>query len=174
MPDDTPKTYAPPKGARRAKPGRPAPRASADKPRHADQTNAYLEAAVNSATREQLLIMLIDGAIGFALRGIDALKAGKPGGEHLARAQKIVAELMDSLKPEIGRDLYEKLVGLYRFCIERLMRAAMQRDAAAAEEALRVLNELRMLWTDAIARMNVDGRPEELGHVPTNRIDGIG
>lgn len=167
MPSDPPaaKTYAAPKGTkvRRAEP-------LPEKPK----SNAYLEAAINTAGREQLLIMLLDGAIRFTTAGLDALKASKPAGEPLQRAQKIVAELMSGLKPEIGAQLYEKLMGLYRFCVERLMRAGMQRETGAADEALRVLNDLRTLWADAIATMNAEGRPEELGHVPTHRVNGLG
>lgn len=150
------KTYAPPRGAR-VRASESLGRNGGGKP--ADE---YLEAAVNTATREQLLMMLLDGAVRFATRGLDALKAGKPGGDSLPRAQNIVAELLASLRPAIGKALYEKLAGLYRFCIDRLLRAAMQHEAASAEEALRVLNELRVMWADAVAKMNEKGKPEEL------------
>ncbi len=165
---DAKPTYKPPKGTRVSIP--PAAGTAAPKAPQAARADAYLAAAVHSASRDQLLMMLIDGAIQFTTRGIEALPAAKAA-EALGRAQKIVAELLSSLRPDIGREIYEKLAALYHFCIERLLTAAAKRSAADAEQALRVLNELRTLWIDAIAQMNAHGRPEELETPAQNRVD---
>lgn len=150
------KTYAPQRGVRTVPPAARRP----DKPK----PNDYLAAAVRTAPREQLMLMLIDGAIRATERGRDALPGELGEGVRLlARAQQIVAELMTSLRPDIGQS-YARLVNLYEFVFARIADSAARRDPVPLEGALKVLRDIRDLWMSAIEAMNEQGRPPELAH----------
>ncbi|MCC6464090.1 MAG: flagellar export chaperone FliS [Planctomycetes bacterium] len=162
-------TYGPPKGTL-AKPAA----AVADKPK----PNSYLERAVMTAGKEQLLMMLLDGAIRFTDRGREAIVAQDATEAHtnLVRAQEIVTELMASLKADIGSEIYRNLVGLYHFVYERLVRANVEKSTQMADEARQTLKGVREMWAAAIDRMNEEGRPEELNpsQIRTHRMDAEG
>ncbi|KAA0214736.1 flagellar export chaperone FliS [bacterium] len=114
--------------------------------------NAYLESAVLSAPREQLLLMLFDGALRFIESGKARLEARQylDAEKGFLSARNIVTELMQSQQPSIG-EAYGRLMALYRFALERLARAGLEKSAALADEAAKVLSDLRATWAEAIA-----------------------
>lgn len=130
----------------------------------------YLETQILTASREQLLVMLYDGAVRFAERGRDAVLAGDVSGAHdsLVRAQRIVIELWCALNPGTDPELARNLGGLYSFVYLRLVRANVQRDAKAVDEALGVLNTLREAWTEAAAKAKGEAAPQS----PTLQLHG--
>lgn len=123
------------------------------------QTNGskkYLEMRVNTASKEQLLLMLFDGATRFAEQARQKLdeKDIEPAHTLLLKAQRIMVELMSSLDRGIGDDLYNNLIGLYNFVYFRLVNANLQHDAAAIDEALTILGSLRETWGTAVEKLN--------------------
>lgn len=161
--------YGPPKGILTKQAA-----AVAEKPK----PNGYLERAVMTAGKEQLLMMLLDGAIRFTDRGREAIASEDATEAHtnLVRAQEIVTELMASLKADIGNEIYRNLVGLYHFIYERLVRANVEKSTAMADEARQTLKGVRDMWAAAIDRMNEEGRPDELNpsQIRTHRMDAEG
>ncbi len=115
----------------------------------------YLKSAVMTASPEQLQLMLIDGAIRFATRGREAIERGDREASFNAfdRAQKIVAELADGLRPEVNPQLVEQIAGLYNFIYRRLIQANTELDARAAEDALKILRDHRETWQLLVARI---------------------
>lgn len=117
----------------------------------------YLRNAVLTATPEQLQLMLLDGAIRFISRGLDALHARDHEALYNAmdRAQRIVLELINGMRREINPQLVDRMTALYNFVYRRLVEATVGRDAQAAEEALRILRLERETWAlliDKLAR----------------------
>ncbi|MBI4574825.1 MAG: flagellar export chaperone FliS [Planctomycetes bacterium] len=112
----------------------------------------YLETQIRTASPEQLLIMLFEGAIRFAEQAKVRLDGRDYEGSHglLVRSQHIVLEVMYSLDKGIGDEVYRNLVALYRFVYLRLVRANITRDKAPVDEALRILQHLRETWVAAI------------------------
>src|SRR5271163_495679 len=85
----------------------------------------YLKTRVMTATPEQLQMMLFDGALRFGEQAKQALakKDFEQVYLNLSRAQKIVMELMTSLKPDVFPELCSKLKGIYLYVYKRLVEA---------------------------------------------------
>lgn len=101
-----------------------------------------------TATPEQLQMMLYDGAIRFARQGREALQQGdlETSCEKLLRAQCIVLELQNGLRPEVNPHLCEQMASLYTFVYYRLIDANLIHDATPINEALQVLEHQRETW----------------------------
>jgi flagellar protein FliS len=127
-----------------------------------EQNNAqrYLEAQVKTASREQLLMMLIDGAIRFTEQAKMKIDEDDLEGMNnfFIKSQKIMLELITSLdSTTVPEQVYGNLIGLYRFVYQRIMQANLKRDKALADEALSVLADIREIWTIAIKQMYKEG-----------------
>lgn len=119
----------------------------------------FLQQQVLTAPKEQLLLMLVDGAVKFADRAKERLEARdyEQFGRNCMRAQRIMMELICSLRRDlIGEELYSNLTGLYHFCYARLIEANLRRDAALLAEATRILLQLRDMWHEAVAKDAVE------------------
>ncbi len=108
----------------------------------------YLRNAVLTATPEQLQLMLYDGAIRFATQAREALQAKEIEQTHnlLTRAQRIIVEMQNGLRPEIAPDVCKQMASLYSFVYRRLIDANVNKDLAALDESLKILNHLRETW----------------------------
>jgi len=113
-----------------------------------DASSAYLRDAVLTAPPEQLQMMLYDGAIRFARQAREAVQDGDlaTSCEKLIRAQRIMLELQNGLRPEVNPSLCAQVGGLYTFVYRRLVDANLTRDVAKIDEALRILEHLRETW----------------------------
>ena len=108
---------------------------------------AYRANAVLTASPEQLVVMLYDGAVRF-LRQADALfgeDSWPDGIERIGRAQAIVDELLCTLNMDAG-ELSVRLQSVYLFCAEHLREARIRRDRGRLEQVARLLGELREAW----------------------------
>jgi flagellar protein FliS len=121
--------------------------------------NAYLSTQIKTASKEQLLLMLFDGAIRFAHQTKAAIEAREIENASNAsiKVQNIVNELMSSLDQElIAPELYRNLMSLYSFVHKRMVNANLERNAAAVDEAVEVLTNLRGVWQEAISQVLAD------------------
>jgi flagellar secretion chaperone FliS len=117
--------------------------------------NPYLRDAVLTASREQLHLMLYDGAIRFTRQGIKAIedRNWEQCFDGFSRAQKIVLELINSLNYDVDRDLCKRMAGLYNFIYRKLVDAGGQRQVAPAQEALEILEYQRETWVLLLERL---------------------
>lgn len=108
----------------------------------------YLRNAVQTATPEQLHLMLYDGAIRFATQAKDAIDAGNIEETYnlITRAQKIILEMENGLKPEVDPEITGKMSALYSFVYRKLVDANINRDADCVEDALKILRYQRETW----------------------------
>ncbi len=115
----------------------------------------YLRNAVLTATPEQLVMMLYDGAIRFATRGLEALKARDREATFnaLERAQLIVLELHSGLRREVNPQIADQMGALYSFIYRRLVDANIHQDEQALEEALRILRYQRETWALVLEKL---------------------
>lgn len=120
----------------------------------------YLRSAVLTATPEQLQMMLYDGAIRFATQAREALEHRRfdQSCELLLKAQRIVLELENGLRPEVAPSLCKQLGSLYRFIYRRLVDANTQQNVEAIDDALRILKHQRETWELVIQKLR-DGAP---------------
>ena len=114
---------------------------------YAPAPNAYRESAVMTASPEQLVVMLYDGANRFLVQSAVAMRAGQAGlaGEKLRRAEAIIDELLATLDMSAG-EVAERLQALYLFFKDHLGLARLKQDPAKVDEVARLMRELRGAW----------------------------
>jgi flagellar protein FliS len=114
---------------------------------YAPAPSVYRDQAVLTATPEQLVVMLYDGANRFLTQSAIAMRDGRVGlaGEKLRRAEAIIDELLATLDMTVG-DIAERLQALYLFFKEHLMGARLNQDASKIDEVARLMRELRLAW----------------------------
>jgi flagellar protein FliS len=108
---------------------------------------AYREASVMTASPEQLVVMLYDGAGRFLRQARNAMNEGAVlhAGERLTRGEAIIDELLATLDMDAG-EIAERLQAIYVFCKARLIEARIQRDPERIDQVCRLLGELRDAW----------------------------
>lgn len=112
--------------------------------------NAYKNNSVNYASKEQLLLMLVDGAVRFSKVAKEALenKDTKKSHESLVRVQDIFTELMVTLDRNAG-DWAAQLYEVYDFIKTRLFEINLKKDAKMMEELMPVIESVRDTWHEA-------------------------
>lgn len=114
-------------------------------------SQAYTQSAVLSATPEQLVVMLYDGAIRFLHQAQLSLENDnrEMAREKLLRAEDIINELNNSLDIEGGGEVAGSLRSLYLWIKRQIMQSLIQQDPKPLEECLLQLRELRDAWAEA-------------------------
>jgi flagellar protein FliS len=114
--------------------------------------NRYQSNQVTTASPEQLLIMLYDGAIRFVRQATEAMATGERVRklESISKAMGIVAELANTLDHEVGGEIAENLDALYHFMIRELTQANLKNDADKLKVVEGLLCDLRETWMQAI------------------------
>jgi len=120
-------------------------------------TKAYakigVESAVMSASQQQLVVMLFDGALSAVIRARlfmqDGNIAGK--GSSISKAINIIeAGLKESLAESRGDELADNLLNLYDYMTRRLVHANMHNDVAAVEEVEGLLRNIADAWKEVV------------------------
>jgi flagellar protein FliS len=108
---------------------------------------AYRESSVLTASPEQLVVMLYDGAGRFLRQAEAALGEGAVDHAHdrLNRGEAIIDELLATLDMDQGT-VAERLQAIYVYCKRCLIEARLERDAAKVRLVVRLMGELREAW----------------------------
>lgn len=122
--------------------------------------NAYLRTKVMTASPAELRMMLFEGAIKFAEQGKTALqqKDFEAAYNGLTRAQNIIMELINSLRPQNDPELCDRLSSLYTYVYKQLVAAGTERNAELVEEALQLLRFERETWSMLLDRLADENR----------------
>jgi flagellar secretion chaperone FliS len=114
---------------------------------YAPAPHVYRESAVLTATPEQLVVMLYDGANRFLTQSAVAMRERRPAvaGEKLRRAEAIINELLVTLDMSVG-EIAQQLQSLYVFFKDHLVAARIEQSAEKVEEVARLMRELRTAW----------------------------
>lgn len=118
----------------------------------------YRAVKIQTASPAQILIMLYDGAIRFALiakKKIDE-KDYAAKGTYIGKVQAIISELMSSLDFSIAPELCTQLEQLYIYMMEQLTEANLNLDTEALETVVRLLKTLREGWSEALTSLPSD------------------
>ena len=109
---------------------------------------AYRETSVMTASPEQLVVMLYDGAGRFLRQAEGAMNGDGTwlqASQKLSRAEAIIDELLATLDMDAG-EIAERLQAIYVFCKTRLIEARLERDPGRVDQVARLLAELREAW----------------------------
>lgn len=114
---------------------------------YANGYNVYKNNSVNYASKEQLLLMLVDGAVKFAKISRQAMvdKDIKKAHENVVKTEDIFTELMVTLDTSAGK-WAENMFAVYRFINEKLFEANMKKDVAIMDEVMPLIEDVRDIW----------------------------
>ena len=123
----------------------------------------YQKNQIETATPEQVLILLYDGAIQFLNKARLAIEEGDASlcSSSLFSCQKIILEFMNTLDMERGGSLAENLYNLYEYLFQTLIDLNISKNLAKADEILVLLKGLRETWQKAIAIANTEKEKEK-------------
>ena len=123
--------------------------------------NAYLRTKVLTATPGELRMMLLDGAVKFARQGQDGLSSRdfEAAYNGISRCQAILLELINALDPPHDPELCRRLSSLYTYLYMKLVHASTERDSAAIDEVIKLLDYECETWR--LAPPAPDGRERQ-------------
>ena len=112
----------------------------------------YKTTAIMSASREQILLMLYEGAIRFTKQAIISAEQNNIAerGKNILRAYDIVMELHASLDHKVGGELPKQLESLYLYMMDRYTKANMTGDIESLKSCQTVLENLHQGWKQII------------------------
>lgn len=115
--------------------------------------NVYKNNSVNYASKEQLLLMLTEGAVKFCKIARQAIvdKDIKRANEALIKTQDIFSELMVSLDTTVG-DWAVQLFRVYSFIKEKLVEANIKKSLEIIDEILPLVEDINETWKEAYKR----------------------
>jgi len=111
--------------------------------------SALEQTTVESASPQQLIIMLYDGALKSVFAAKAAIARGDVAarGAALSKAISIIDEgLRAALNLETGGEIAQNLMALYDYISTRLLHANVKNDVKSVDEAARLLGELKQAW----------------------------
>ena len=112
--------------------------------------NIYKNNSVTYSSKEQQLLMLVDGAVKFAKRGKFAIQEKNIQEAHnnIMKAHAIFTELKVTLDVSAGQ-WAENLFEVYTFINKRLIAANVKKDEQIMDEAIKLIESIRNLWYEA-------------------------
>ena len=115
-------------------------------------SKAYLLTKVLTANRQEVVVYLYEGAIGYLHRAQDALDRGRrdQAGAAIDRAIGILVELSGSLNFATGGHLALRLNSIYNYLIESLALANGRADGEALASCEGILVILHDAWQQAL------------------------
>jgi flagellar protein FliS len=144
------------------------------------QQQQYQQNLINTATPEQILLMLYDGAIRFTRQAMMAAENGNQVQklERISKALAIIVEFSNTLDHEIGGQIAADLDGLYQFMIRELNAARKDETGEKLKTVEGLLVGLRETWgqavdinrgqqgaTDTVLKREQNGQPDR-AYVP--------
>jgi flagellar protein FliS len=123
-------------------------------------TRLYLAQRINSASSEELVAMLLEGAQRFLLEAVKAIHAKdlRTKARHLQRVSEIMQKLLGMLNPEGDRTLVDKLHGIYIWWIKEMFEGSRHNRPEQIERVVRQMEAMRSGWTELAARQGREGQ----------------
>lgn len=111
--------------------------------------NVYKTNSINYASKEQLLLMLVEGAVKFTKIARQAIidKDIQKAHDNLKKSQNIFIELMISLDVSKA-DWTTSLLDVYEFIKNKLVEANLKKSVDIIDEILPLVESVSQLWHD--------------------------
>lgn len=102
---------------------------------------SYQQAQFQTVDRGQLLLMMFDGGDRFLAQAEQTLSGGDVPGflNALGRAQAVIAELLSTLDHQKGGEIARNLERLYRFMLDHLLEANLNKSSRHVGQVRRIL-----------------------------------
>ncbi len=112
--------------------------------------NSYKANSVNFASKEQLLLMLVEGAVKYAKIGRQAIadKDIEKSHKNIIRTQDIFYELIATLDVSKAPGWGQNLMNIYEFIVDRLIQANLKKDVKLMDEVIPLIENVRDTWNE--------------------------
>lgn len=119
---------------------------------------AYKKTSVQTASKEQILLMLYQAAIKNCKNAMDAIDKGNVAkkGELIGKLQDIIIELNSSLDHNIGGEVAGELSSLYDYILHSSTQANINIDKKPLENCLGILQTLYSGWAEAVKKIKAE------------------
>lgn len=122
-----------------------------------DAQNAYRQVQTDTASKEQSVVLLFEGAVRFLHQARQAMqdKHYEEQSHHIGRVQRILNELTCSLDPTHDEALTTSLRCCYTGMYNRLSEANIKDDVAALDEVTNLMSNFAQAWRQALESVAV-------------------
>lgn len=119
----------------------------------------YLETQVLTASPHRLHLLVVDGALRFAKRGLAALELGRWEDlfNALSRCRDCVSELLGGLQHEHAPEIAGRMRDLFLFVFRCLALADLEHDPQRLRDAIRILEMHRETWLALEEKLQREG-----------------
>ena len=109
--------------------------------------NAYKKNSVNLSSPQQLLLMLLDGAVKYTKIAKMAIEEKNISRAHteLIRVQDIFLELMIVMDKDSAKGM-DEMYNVYEYIKNELIKANMTKDVKIIDDVLPLIEEVRDMW----------------------------
>ncbi|MEX3021584.1 flagellar export chaperone FliS [Kluyvera sp. STS39-E] len=117
-----------------------------------------VESAVMSASQQQLVTMLFDGALSALIRARLFMQDGNLQGKGLSLS-KAINIIENGLKVGLDEDskdeLTQNMLALYAYMVRRLLQANLRNDSSAVEEVEGLMRNIADAWKESLLSPNL-------------------
>jgi flagellar protein FliS len=116
---------------------------------------AYHKTAVETASKEKILLMLYESCIRYLKKCQTAMEQKNLAekGVALGKAQDIVNELSNSLNHEVGGELADQLGALYLHVFQETTKANIENDPKKIAHCIKIMETLYSGWKEAVEKL---------------------
>lgn len=129
--------------------------------------NAYLRTKVLTAPPEELRLLLLDGAVKFAIQGREGLatKNYEMSFNGISQCRDIVVELMTTIAPTVDAELAAKVRGVFSFLFTELTEASLEKNPARLDKVIDILQFERETWMLAMQKITQERAAGTVGTI---------
>lgn len=119
----------------------------------------YKQTQMDTAPKEEILLMLYDGAVRFLNLAKEGFAEKNIEKQHnnIVKVQNIITEFETSLDREAGGEFAQNLLNLYEFMSNQLFIANVKKDEQALDIVIKHMTALRDTWREAIKNFKKAG-----------------
>lgn len=125
--------------------------------------NPYQKTAIETASKEELVLLLYNGAIKYTTVAIEKLdqKNFADASKNICRAQSIIVELLNSLNFEVGGEIAKNLEYLYSVMVDNLTVANFEHVADPLKLNLQIMEKLKIAWEGVLSQLKEKEKANE-------------
>ena len=125
------------------------------------QQKKFIKNMVDSASPEQLILLLYNGCLQWLSMGKKELEKNKqekiPNWTNFSHQMKmsvsIIEHLQDSLNHEVNKDFAEQLFNLYEYLKSNLMNANIEKSDEKIDFCMKIISDLKNGWQEGINKL---------------------